>query len=50
MNDITNDKYNSLLADIQQIINQARHKAYQSFNKLLIQRNWMIGNDLLKKT
>lgn len=49
MSNITNDKYKALLADVQLIINQARHKAYQSVNRLLIQRNWMIGKRLVEE-
>ena len=38
-----------IIADIKQIIEQARKQAYASINTLMIQSNWLVGRRIVEE-
>ena len=38
-----------IVADIKQIIEQARKQAYASINTLMIQSNWLVGRRIVEE-
>lgn len=45
----TNSNSTDIVADIKQIVEQARKQAYSSINTLMIQSNWLVGRRIVEE-